>query len=74
MPMRWKKFVGLFALLAILFVYALLVMSFAVRLLPSAGPIATFFFYAISGTAWVIPTRYLIVWMNTPGKSDPKNS
>jgi hypothetical protein len=70
MPMRVKKFVGMLALLAILFVYALLVMSLAVRILPHAGPVLEFFFYAIAGIAWVVPTKYLIVWMNTPGKGD----
>lgn len=72
--MRWKKFIGLFALLAIIFVYALLVMSLAVRILPSAGPVAEFVFYAVAGIAWVVPVRYLIVWMNTPSKSDVSKS
>ena len=26
--------------------------------------------YAIAGVAWVVPVRYLIVWMNTPSKGD----
>lgn len=73
MPMRWKKLVGLFALLAIIFVYVLLVMSLAARILPTAGPLATFVFYAISGMAWVVPVRYLILWMNTPSKTDLEN-
>ncbi len=73
MSMRWKKFIGLFALLAIIFVYVLLVMSFAVRILPTAGPIVTLMFYAVSGTAWVVPVRYLILWMNAPGRADLKN-
>lgn len=70
--MRWKKLIGLFALLALLFVYALVVMSFAVRLLPTAGPVAEFLFYAVAGMAWVVPVRYLIVWMNAPGPTDPR--
>lgn len=74
MSMRWKKFIGMFALLAILFVYALLVMSLAVRILPTAGPVAEFVFYAVAGVAWVVPTKYLVVWMNTPGKGDVQNS
>jgi hypothetical protein len=73
MSMRWKKFVGLFALLAILFVYTLLVMSLAVRILPTAGPVAEFIFYAVAGVAWVVPTKYLVVWMNAPGRSDLPN-
>lgn len=74
MSMRMKKFIGMFALLAILSVYALLVMSFAVRILPTASPIAEFVFYAVAGVAWVVPAKYLIVWMNSPGKSDLRKS
>jgi hypothetical protein len=74
MTMRWKKLVGLFALLAIIFVYALLVMSFAVRILPTASPVAELIFYAVAGIAWVVPVRYLIVWMNAPGKGDMAGS
>lgn len=74
MSMRWKKFIGLFALLAILFVYALLVMSLAVRILPTAGPVAELVFYAIAGIAWVVPVKYLIVWMNAPGRGDVPKS
>jgi hypothetical protein len=74
MSMRWKKFIGMFALLAILFVYSLLVMSLAVRILPAAGPVVEFFFYAVAGIAWVVPTKYLVVWMNSPGKTDVQNS
>jgi hypothetical protein len=68
--MRWKKLIGTFVLIALLAIYALLVMRTAVAVLPNAGPIVEFFFYAVAGLAWVIPVRYLIVWMNTPGKSD----
>ena len=70
MSMRWKKLIGAFALVAIIAVYALIVMRVAVAVLPSAGPIAEFFFYAIAGLAWVVPVRYLILWMNTPGRHD----
>ena len=68
--MRWKKFIGVFALLGILLVYALLVMRVAVAVLPEAGPVLEFIFYAVAGIAWVVPVRYLILWMNAPGRSD----
>ena len=68
--MRWKKFIGVFLLLGIITIYALLVMRAAVAILPSAGPIAQFFFYAVAGMAWVIPVRYLILWMNRPGRGE----
>ena len=70
MPMRWKKFIGVFALLAILLVYTLLVMRAAVAILPTAGPVAQFVFYAVAGMAWVVPVRYLILWMNRPGRGE----
>ncbi|NOT42945.1 MAG: DUF2842 domain-containing protein [Alphaproteobacteria bacterium] len=70
MSMRWKKLLGVFLLIGIIAIYALLVMRVAVAVLPEAGGLLEFVFYAVAGLAWVIPVRYLIVWMNTPGKSD----
>lgn len=70
MGMRWKKLIGAFALVAIIAVYALIVMRAAVAILPGAGPVLEFLFYAVAGMAWVVPVRYLIVWMNTPGRAD----
>jgi hypothetical protein len=70
MSMRWKKLIGAFLLIVIIAIYALLVMRLAVAILPTAGGILEFVFYAVAGLAWVIPVRYLVVWMNTPGKND----
>jgi len=70
MSMRWKKFIGVFAVVGILAAYALLVMRAAVEILPTAGPVLELLFYAVAGMAWVVPVRYLILWMNTPGRSD----
>ena len=68
--MRWKKFIGVFALLAVLIVYTLLVMRAAVAILPTAGMLEQFVFYAVAGMAWVVPVRYLIMWMNRPGRGE----
>ena len=70
MSMRWKKLIGLFALVGIIVVYALLVMRVAVAVLPQANGLVEFLFYAVAGLAWVVPVRYLIVWMNAPGAGD----
>ena len=70
MSMRWKKFIGVFVLLAILVFYSLLVMRAAVAILPMAGTVGQFVFYAVAGMAWVVPVRYLIVWMNRPGRGE----
>lgn len=68
--MRWKKLIGLFVLLAVVAIYALLVMRAAVAILPEASPLLELLFYAVAGMAWVVPVRYLIVWMSTPGRND----
>jgi len=73
MSMRWKKLIGVFALLAIIAVYSLLVMRVAVAILPEAGPVLELLFYAVAGMAWVFPVGYLIKWMNAPGRSDRKH-
>lgn len=70
MRMRVKKFLGVFILIGFLALYSLLVMRVAVDVLPQARGIAEFIFYAFAGMAWVVPVRYLILWMNTPGRKD----
>ena len=74
MSMRWKKFLGVFLLIGIIAIYTLLVMRAAVAILPGAGTILEFVFYATAGLAWVVPVRYLIVWMNAPGRADTEQS
>jgi hypothetical protein len=73
MRMRFKKLIGAFVLLGVIAIYVLLVMRAAVAILPTAGPVVEFVFYAVAGMAWVIPVRYLILWMNTPGRYDRKH-
>lgn len=70
MSMRWKKLIGAFVLILIIAIYALLVMRVAVAVLPIENGVLKFVFYMVAGMSWVIPVRYLIVWMNTPGKND----
>jgi uncharacterized membrane protein YuzA (DUF378 family) len=72
MSMRWKKLIGVFALVGIIAIYSLLVMRLAVAILPEAGPVAELLFYAVAGLAWVYPTGLLIKWMNAPGRADAK--
>jgi hypothetical protein len=68
--MRVKKFLGVFILIGFIAIYSLLVMRVAVEILPQARGILEFIFYAVAGMAWVVPVRYLILWMNTPGRKD----
>lgn len=70
MRMRVKKFLGVFILVGFIALYSLLVMRVAVDVLPQARGLLEFLFYAVAGMAWVVPVRYLILWMNTPGRKD----
>lgn len=70
MRMRVKKFLGFFILVGFLGIYALMVMRAAVAILPDANAVIELLFYAVAGMAWVVPLRYLILWMNTPGRKD----
>jgi hypothetical protein len=70
MRMRVKKFLGIFILIGFIGIYSLLVMKMAVAVLPEANAVLELIFYAFAGMAWVVPVRYLILWMNTPGRKD----
>ena len=69
---RTRKLIGLFVLLAWLTVYALAVMSFAVRFL-DAGLFIETIFYVVAGFAWIMPLKPLLFWMqksNEPAEQD----
>ncbi len=64
MPIRLRKLIGLILLLAWLFVYALIAMGVAVRMLPGAHWAVELFYYAAAGLAWIFPARLIIGWMS----------
>ena len=61
---RTKKLIGVFVILVWLPVYALIAMRVGVAVLPQAGSFATFLYYAITGTAWIIPIGLMLPWMH----------
>tara|TARA_Y100000022_G_C13153243_1_gene330506 strand:+ start:22 stop:336 length:315 start_codon:yes stop_codon:yes gene_type:complete len=66
LSIRVRKLLGLFGLLLLLFVYALIVMTIAVSgRVPQDGA-AEFFFYLITGLAWTPPAAAIIWWMQRP--------
>ncbi len=58
-----KKLVGMVVTLAWLVIYALLAMHVGVRILPHASGFATFLYYLLAGTVWIIPVGLLLPWM-----------
>lgn len=59
-----RKLVGTLLLLVFIIVYVLLAMVVAAMVLPRAGRIAEFVYYAIAGLAWVPPAGLIIQWMH----------
>ena len=50
-------------------VYALAAMRVGVAVLPDAGPFLTLLYYAIAGTAWIVPVGLMLPWMHRDRKS-----
>jgi hypothetical protein len=61
---RTKKLIGVLFILIWLPVYALLAMRVGVAVLPQAGSFVTFLYYAVTGTAWIIPIGLMLPWMH----------
>jgi hypothetical protein len=61
---RTKKLIATIAILIWLAFYALLAMRIGVAVLPDANALVTFLYYAIAGTAWIVPVGLLLPWMH----------
>ncbi len=59
-----RKLVGTLMLLALVIVYVLVAMVFAQSVLPNAGPVTQFLYYAVAGLAWVPLAALIISWMH----------
>jgi len=68
MSPRTKKFIGLLIILAWLFIYGLVAMRVGVGVLPNANGLIKLLYYAIAGTAWIIPIGLLLPWMHREPK------
>lgn len=62
MPVRMRKLLGTFILLAWLFVYTLICVWFSAQWLPDSH-LARLIFYPAAGILWVFPARPLVFWM-----------
>jgi len=60
--MRLRILFGMVLLIALLGIYALLVMSLAVRILPDQTLVEVLY-YLVTGTVWIYPAAKLTRWM-----------
>ena len=58
-----RALIGTMALVVFLLVYVVAASTVALMLLPEAGRVAEFFYYAVAGLAWVPPAALIIKWM-----------
>ena len=66
MPMRIRKLIGAFALLALVTVWSLLAMALAQSVLTDINGFVAVIYYVVAGLGWVLPAMLLIKWMAKP--------
>ena len=64
MPIRIRKLIGVFALFALVMVWALLAMAIAQFPLIFQNPWIAGLYYAVTGIGWALPAMPLIKWMS----------
>lgn len=69
MPVRLKKFIGLFAILILMGFYALVVMTIAVARLMDSPHWVQVVYFMVAGMAWALPVMPIIRWMERPPKN-----
>ena len=63
MPVRLKKFIGTFILVALVIVYAVFATAIAVAQLAESGPLVHMLYFFLTGLLWVLPAMLVIKWM-----------
>lgn len=74
MPVRLKKLIGAFAILALVIVYALVAMTVATYRLGGAVWWVQLAYFLLTGLIWVVPAMFIVNWMERPSKrgSEPR--
>jgi len=61
---RYKKLIGTIVIIIWVPIYALVAMRIGVDILPESNSLAALAYYAIAGTAWIIPIGLMLPWMS----------
>lgn len=72
MPVRVRKFIGVFLMLILVALYAILAVTIASYQLAESAWYIHLAYFCFSGILWVLPAMWLIKWMEGPSK--PKAS
>lgn len=63
MPVRLKKLIGSFLLVALVCIYAIVATIFAVARLAEASVWVHFAYFLVTGLLWILPAMAIIKWM-----------
>ena len=66
LPMRIRKLIGTFVLLAFIVVYAFSIMLIGVAVLENANGWQKVIYYAVTGCLWAFPAMVILKWMLKP--------
>ena len=66
LTLRQRKLAGIFACIAFLTVYCLVVMALAAELVVGAHGLVEFTFFVLAGFAWLPVVMLIIRWMSRP--------
>ena len=69
MPVRLKKFIGIFLIVILVIVYAMVAVTIATYRLAESPWYVHLLYFLVSGLLWVLPAMWLIKWMETPKNS-----
>lgn len=69
MPVRLKKLIGAFAILALVVIYAVLAVTVATYRLGNAPWWEQLAYFLFTGLLWVVPAMAVISWMQRPSKN-----
>ena len=65
LPLRAKKMIGMFFIVLLVIVYALIAVAVASATLANAPWYAHMAYFAFSGVLWIVPAMVIIKWMFT---------
>ncbi len=66
LKIRTRKFIGMFALLALIIVYCLAAMRLAVAYILDLHAVLQGLYFVVAGLFWLPPAMMLIKWMQRP--------
>ncbi|MFD0915596.1 DUF2842 domain-containing protein [Pseudahrensia aquimaris] len=64
LPIRVRKFMGVFFIVILVILYALMAVGVATAALPNAPWYAHMLYFMFSGFLWVLPAMGIISWMS----------